>query len=463
MFIGREKELAALNAQYNRNEFSMFILYGRRRIGKTELLREFMKGKKGVYYTGVETSDADNLAGLIDQILFTYGADDSGITLNGYEGAFRYLSKRAEKERVLLIIDEYPCMVKENAGLSSLLQRAIDTEWKQRNIMLVLCGSSISFMEENVLGSKSPLYGRRTGQLKLEAFPYTYTAKFCPDYTAEENAILYGVTGGVPKYLEIMRPELSLDENLVMNCFSTDGYLYEEPLNLLKQEVQKVSLYNSLISAIATGTHRLNEIAAKTSLSNSQCIQALQRLEELGIVRKIYPLTDEKNKKQVQYVIADLMFAFWYRFVKKGLSNIGMGYGKAYYQMMVKPQIHDYMGRPFEKMCQDFIFRQSMEGSIDIFLTRTGSWWGSNPVTKKPDNIDVVALSDQDHQALIGECKFRNEKLGTEIYEKLLQRQALIKGYSVRLYALFSLGGFTETLKKTKGPLLYTLDDMYEK
>lgn len=459
MFIGREKELETLNRYYLEPGFQMFILYGRRRIGKTTLLREFLKGKdNAVYYTAAETSPKENLKGLSAQILASQGKAE--ISFSGYDAAFHYLGECAKDRRILLILDEYPYLVKQDHGISTLLQRVIDEEWKDRNICLILCGSSISFMEEEVLGSRSPLYGRRTGQLKLGPLSYRKTREFLPDYTPEEWICVYAMTGGVPKYLEMFRSDRSLSENAKAGFFSPDGYFYEEPENLLKQEISKISLYNAIIGAIAHGAAKAGEIASTAGVENSVCVQALKKLQDIDIVHKRFPLTEPHNRKQTQYVLADNMFRFWYGCVQKALSTISAGYGDAYYARIVEPALHQFAAPIFEEICREFAFEQGMKGEIPAFFTEKGSWWGTDPVTHRPDDIDVVCISDEDRSALIGECKFKKEPVSAEISRKLHERAHLVLPYQARYFALFSLGGFTENVKGGED-LLYTAEGLF--
>ena len=447
-FIGRTHELDALNRMYNHTDFQMMILYGRRRIGKTTLLNEFAKGKDTIFYTGIESKDDENLREFSQEVFHYYSPDASAPSFRSYGNLFTYITseekKRAQNGRLLLIIDEYPYIAINHPELASVLQREIDHEWKNMNMMLVLCGSSITFMEEEVLGEKSPLFGRRTGQIELPPLDYLTSARFVPDYTPEEKAIVYGVTGGIPKYLSMFDTSLSLDENITNEFFSTSGYFYEEPKNLLQQEFRDVSLYFAIVNAVGGGCTHVNEISEKTGFDTAKTSQALRKLEAVRIIRKDIPILNEKNKKLTQYVLNDGMFRFWFRFVSHGIGAIERFAGEKYYQTMVRPFIHEYMGPIFEEICQEYVFRESLSGASDIFITKVGKWRGTDSEKKCPADIDVVGLDEAEKFAVIGECKFKNSSFGKEEYETLLNRGRLVQPYDVRQYLIFSLGGITD-------------------
>lgn len=451
-FIGRERELDVLNEMYRRTSFEMMILYGRRRVGKTTLLNEFSKDKDPIFYTAIESKDEENLREWGAAVFSYFNPGTSGAVFSSYGDILRYITASAKKneseKRQLIIIDEYPYMAANAPEFASVLQREIDHAWNKMNIMLVLCGSSITFMEENVLGEKSPLYGRRTAQLDLASFNYLVSGQFVPGYSPEDKAVVYGVTGGVPKYLSLFDPDRSLNENIEKNFFTREGYFYEEPQNLLRQEFRDISLYFAILNAIGGGSTQVSEISGKTGFDTAKISQALRKLEAVRIVRKDVPILNEKNKKLSRYVLRDGMFRFWFRFVSKGTSAIERDYGREYYRNIVKPVLHDYMGIVFEEMCQDYVFRKGMEGYFGYMLTRVGKWRGNDPARRCPADIDVVGIDETDKKAVIGECKFKNESFDKKELEKLLDRARLVSPFIVTDYLVFSLGGVTKWVEE---------------
>ncbi|MFR5161768.1 MAG: AAA family ATPase [Clostridium sp.] len=240
--------------------------------------------------------------------------------------------KNGCNQNILSCSHELPYWAEKDDALLSVLQKYIDRDWNDKDLKVILCGSALSFMEKKVLSEKSPLFGRCDSQIKLEAFNYLDAAKFVPNYSNEDKAICYGITGGVAKYLSMIDPKKSMDENIVRLFFRTDGYLYDETRNLLTQEFSDISLVNNIVEQIAFGENTLNTIAGKIGEKEPTVLYSLDKLINVGLVEKKKCITDEKNKKKTQYVLRDYMFKFWYEFIPKATSVIEMGQGEIYYQ-----------------------------------------------------------------------------------------------------------------------------------
>lgn len=472
MFIGRERELATLKEFYDKNGIGMTVIYGRRRIGKSTLIAEFVKDKKTIFYTATKVGKNRNLELFSKQVtdLLMPGVED--ISFHTTEAVFDFINKNMGDEKLILVIDELPYWAEKDDALLSVLQKYIDRVWRDKNLKVILCGSALSFMEKKVLSEKSPLFGRRDSQIKLESFDYLDAAKFVPDYSNEDKAVCYGITGGVAKYLSMIDPEKNIDENIIRLFFRTDGYLYDETRNLLTQEFSDISLVNNIVEQIASGENTLNTIAGKIREKEQTVLYSLDKLISVGLVEKKKCITDEKNKKKTQYVLKDYMFKFWYEFIPKATSVIEMGQGVLYYTKVVKPVLHSFMGSVFEEMCRYYTLMKGITGEYGCFITSVGAWWGIEKVTDKNGDmrtqsadIDVVALSEVDKKAVIGECKFKNEKIDKGIYETLIRRGKLITAkYKVAKYIFFSLSGYTDWFASlsSEDVLLLTLDSLYE-
>ncbi|MCR5835786.1 MAG: ATP-binding protein [Lachnospiraceae bacterium] len=471
MFIGRSHELNSLENVYSKDGFGMTVIYGRRRVGKSYLIAQFIKDKKKIFYTATKVGAERNLELFSKQVMEVLDPDYRDVKFSAIEDVFDVITKKVQDEKVVLVIDELPYWAEKDESLLSVLQKYIDTQWLEKNIMLILCGSALSFMEKKVLSEKSPVFGRRDSQIKLEAFNYRDSSLFVPNYSAEEKAICYGVTGGVAKYLALFDATKSLDENIKRLFFSTDGYLFDETKNLLTQEFADVTIVNNIIEQIASGENALNIIAAKVHEKETTVLYFLEKLIDVGLVEKKKCITEEKNKKKTQYVLKDHMFKFWYEFIPKAISVIEMGQGELYYDKVVKTQIHAFMGSVFEEMCRYYTLEQGILGELGSFLTEVGTWWGVEQLTDLQGNkfrqsadIDVVGISGIDKTAVIGECKFKNEKIDKGIYETLLRRGELLsKKYKINKYLLFSLSGYTnwfDTIDMSN-VVLITVDDMY--
>lgn len=472
MFIGRERELASLKEFYDKDGIGMTVIYGRRRIGKSTLIAEFVKDKKTIFYTATKVGKTRNLELFSRQVVDLFMPGMENISFGTLEAVFEFIDKNIGDEKIVLVIDELPYWAEKDEALLSVLQKYIDTVWNDKNLKIILCGSALSFMEKKVLSEKSPLFGRRNSQIKLEAFNYLDAAKFVLNYSNEDKAICYGITGGVAKYLSMIDSNKSIDENIVRLFFRTDGYLYDETRNLLTQEFSDISLVNNIVEQIASGENALNIIAAKIGEKAQTVLYSLEKLRNVGLIEKKKCITDEKNKKKTQYVLKDYMFKFWYEFIPKATSVIEMGQGEIYYTKVVKPALHSFMGSIFEEMCRYYTLKKGITGEYGCFITSVGTWWGVENITEKDGevraqsaDIDVVALSEVDKKAVVGECKFKNEKIDKGIYDTLIRRSKLISAkYKVSKYIFFSLSGYTDWYDSLadEDVLLLTLDSLYE-
>lgn len=462
MFYCREQELTKLNKRYEAGKFECVVIYGRRRVGKTALINEFCKDKKTIYFSALNATAQENLKTLSKAIhLYKTGNATHFPEYRSYEDALDEISNLSAEERIVFVIDEYPYLAKGVESISSRLQHLIDHVLCNSKLYLILCGSSMSFMEYQVLGYESPLYGRRTAQFKIEPLTYKEIAVFNPNLSCEENALVYGITGGVPHYINKLDVRTDLDEALLENVFDTSSYLFEEPENLLKQELREPGIYNSIITAIAEGASRINEIATKIGIESGPCTKYIKVLIELGIIKKEVPMAEENSKKTI-YLLADNFFRFWYRFVPRNITAISSGRIEGIYAEVVKSQLSDYMGLVFEKMCREYLLYYATE--LPIHLRDIGQWWGSDPIQRKEVQIDIVGTPSVGKEYIIGSCKFKNKKIGVEELE-LLKEYASVFGKGEKYhYYIFSKAGFTKDLldlAAREQVQLITLEDMY--
>lgn len=464
MFYCRDEELSKLNKRYNNGQFECVVIYGRRRVGKTALINEFCKGKPAILFSALNSTSTENLEALSKAIYQYKNPDSTGESApiyRDYDAAFQDISKLAETERLIFVIDEYPYLAKAEKSISSRLQHIIDHIWQQGKLFLILCGSSMSFMEYQVLGYESPLYGRRTAQFKIQALNYKEIVAFNPKLTAEQQSLIYGITGGIPHYINKLNVIDSIDSALLENLFDSSSYLFEEPENLLKQELREPALYNSIITAIAYGSSRANEIATKVGIESAKCAKYLSVLLDLGIVKKETPITEKDGKKTI-YSIGDNFFRFWYRFVPRNMTAIQTGRITQLYDKAVKQYLHDYMGLVFEQMCREYLLYYADDLPIEI--TDAAQWWGTDSKSKKEIQIDIVGTPAEGKEYIIGSCKYRNEKIGVDELE-LIRQYASVFGKGSRYhYFIFSKGGFTDGLRQLgeQGEVtLLTLEDIY--
>lgn len=439
MFIGRKEELAKLEKLRQGGGFQLPVIYGRRRVGKTALIRRFIQDKEAIFFTAIESSEQQNLENLSRAILATSGGDTSPV-FRHFQDAFEHVFRLSLEKPLVLAIDEYPYLAKACPAVSSILQKLIDEYKEQSQLFLILCGSSMSFMEEQVLGYQSPLYGRRTAQLKILPFDFFEAREYFRHFSAQDMAAVYGIVGGTPQYLLQMDDRLSLGENLKAHLLDPACYLFEEPGNLLKQEIREASSYNAIITVIAAGASRLSEIADKTGLESSACSGHLNKLMTLGLVRKEAPFGQYSTRKTI-YAVADPLFRFWYRFIPKYVSLLQNGMIDAVCARIMA-QLPQYMGPVFEDICKQWLWRQNRRGTLPFLFTSLGRWWGSDPRTKSEAEIDIVATGEED-QTLFCECKWTQEPIDKGTLSTLVTRSELIQS-GKRHYILFARSGFTE-------------------
>lgn len=440
MFIGREREVAALDRLYESNKFEFAVIYGRRRVGKTALINHFIDNKEAIYFMGVESNEKQNLENFSKSIIEYSSGIEAETSFLSFQAALEYVFKLAEKKRLILAIDEYPYVARSSKSLASTLQLLIDKYKDTSQLMLILCGSSMSYMEDEVLAYKSPLYGRRTAQMKIQPFSFEETCRCFKNFSDEDKALAYGIVGGTPQYLLQIDDRLSIEDNIKNTYLNPISFLYEEPTNLLKQEVREPAIYTAIITAIAVGASRMSDISNKVGEDSNICANYLKSLINLGIVKKETPYGEKTSRKSI-YSIEDNMFRFWYRFVPNNNSVIMRGAADIVYRR-IEPQLSEYMGTVFEEICKQYLWKLLLDGNSPVEFSELGRWWGNDPIEKKQTEIDIMGEQDK-KTALFGECKWTNEKVDLGVLETLIKRSKLFSYINVHLF-LFSKSGFTK-------------------
>ena len=440
MFIGRERELNSLNKLYNSGNFEFVVIYGRRRVGKTALINHFIDDKQAIYFMGVESNAKQNLENFSRNIMEYTSGISAETSFLSFQSALETVFRLSQKERLILVIDEYPYVARASRSLASTLQMLIDRYKDNSKLMLILCGSSMSYMEDHVLAYKAPLYGRRTAQIKLNPFDFEEVCHYFQNFSSEQKAMAYGIVGGTPQYLLQINDRLTIEENVKNTYLDTMSSLYEEPMNLLKQEVREPAIYTAIITAIATGYSRMSEISTKVGEETNICSSYLKNLIALGIVQKESPYGEKASRKSI-YSIDDNMFRFWYRFVPENASMIARGASDLVYKR-IEPYFSDYMGKVFEDICRQYLWKLLISGNTPIEFTSLGRWWGNDPVHRCQAEIDIMGEQDK-NTAVFGECKWTNEKVDLGVLETLMERSNIFS-YKTKYFYLFSKSGFTK-------------------
>lgn len=432
MFLGREKELASLERMYKKENFQMAVVYGRRRIGKTALLNQFIMDKKSLYLPAEEVNDSLNL-----QKFSKLLGEKLGIkhfpAVDDWNSFFTIIKEQLGNEHLVMVIDEYPYAASANKSLNSILQHVIDYEFKETNIFLILCGSSMSFMENQVLGEKSPLFGRRTGQLKINPLDYYDSARFYPNVSDEDKIRYYACIGGTPYYLSLIDPELSFSENLRELYFEISGYLLNEGILLMKQEFREPANYNAVLQAIASGANTLREIVGFTKLESSFVSKYLLTLQELNYIQRVIPFGSNPLKGKIsQYQITENFLAFWYRFVFPVRAEIERGDGALYFSSALA-DLSDFIGPLFEEVTRQYLRRMNAQGKLPFVARSFGRWWGKDRQGAVQE-LDIVVESVDGKELLVGECKWRNSFKVAKAVEVLGKRALHFDKYATHEY-----------------------------
>ncbi len=443
VFVGREKELRQLNRMYAKSGFQMAVVYGRRRVGKTTLIDAFAKDKPTLYFTAQQRSSLQNLVQFSRAVYAFFGLPEDTGAFPDWRTAFSYVANAACQrggEPFLFVFDEFPYAAETEPALPSILQIAIDHGLASTNVRVILCGSNEGFMESEVLGRKSPLYGRRTMQLKVKPFDCFDASLMLPGLTAEQCVTYYATFGGTPYYLAQIDQDATYEENVAELMFDTAGILYEEPLMLLRQEMREPALYNSILDAIGSGETKPKRIAERSGVNTSSLPKYLKTLIDLGIVVREVPFGENPDtSRKALYSLADPFFAYWYAFVSKSVGAIEAGAGFAAARKTAFGQaLQTYVGKQFETVCQQWVVRRNLTGELPFLASSFGRWWGTDPREKAETDIDLVAADKESSSILLGECKWRNSFNESKALELLEYRAPLVKDYEHRTYCLFT-------------------------
>lgn len=440
-FYDRTAELDALETAADSSGHEFFVVYGRRRVGKTELLKEFCADRDHVYFLAAQEAEARQRQKFVRKIAEYFG--DRTPQIEGWDEALGYLGDKIATEQCVVVIDEFPYLVAENDSLPSYLQSFVDEQLKQTESMLVLCGSSVSTMESDVLGHESPLYGRRTGQIDLQPFSFQQ-ARAAIGYDSTDAIRSYAVTGGTPMYITLFDYNRSLAANVRKEILSPTAVLYNEPEFLLRTELRNPARYMSILEAVATGQTTPNEIAGETGIDSGPLSKYLQTLRRLRLIDREVPVTaSAKQSKRSRYRVADEFLRFWFRFVEPNRSSVEEAPATVY-EGTIEPNLADHVAATFEDICREAVWEAVRQGEIGPF-SDVGRWW------YREDEIDIVGLNPNTDQILFSECKWTNQPVGQSLVSRLRDKADRVRwgpDSRTETFALFSKSGFTEGVEK---------------
>lgn len=426
-FVNRVSELDALERRYITENAEFMVIYGKRRVGKTELIKKFFENKPHIYFLADKRSENDQLKELAGKIGEFF--KDPFISRNGFSdwiSVFEYLKAKLKEKhkhkKLIFVIDEFPYLVHSNKAITSLFQKGWDEYLKEMNIFLILCGSSISMMEKEILSYKSPLYGRRTGQMMIQPMKFAEMIHFFPEPDIEKAVMFYSILGGTPEYWKQFSDSMSVIENIKENVLKKDSFLYNEVEFILREELREPKNYFSIIKAISFGKTKLNEIVMETEIKRDIVSKYLKTLEDLKIIRREVPVTERhplKSRKGI-YVIDDNFFNFWFRFVYPNKGYIEEGRTEYVLNEKINPYLNTFVGFCFERICREILIDLSVQGKLPFKGGEIGRWWDKN------EEIDIVVKNKKTSEILFCECKWK-DNVNFDVLDKLKKKADLVE------------------------------------
>ena len=452
MFVNRVEELKALARSLPGEGARLFVLYGRRRVGKTELLKRFFaqSGRPYVLFTGDLGSSKAHVKALCRRLGDVWG--DSFLQrqrIADWRTLIEYLDRG--EQPLDLILDEFPYLCEAEPALPSLLQNAWDAGWRERPIRIVLSGSSVGFMEREVLGERSPLFGRRTGQMRLNPMDFWSSRLFLKHQDSSAQVEFFACFGGTPAYLEKLNAQASLRSNIQDLILDRVAYLYDEPRLLLTQELREPRNYFAILASVAAGNTRLNDIVQDSGLDRGMVSRYLDTLIGLELVEREVPVTekDPSRSRRGLYGLRDPYFRFWFRFVQPNLSDLVLlDNREAIFDRYLSSELDHFVAPVFERICRDWVRRRASQAQLQLKSPKVGRWWDGH------SEVDVVAFDEA--TVLLGECKWSRRPVGNAVLRTLESRQVPGLEGRKRRHILFSRSGF-EGLKPSDNLMLVDL------
>ena len=446
-FVNRAKELEALEKQYAADRSALVIVYGRRRVGKTALITEFLKRhSNSLYFLATEESEMQNLNYFKVQVAEFTGNELLKSAAVDWLTVFKTLIGYKTETKKIIVLDEFQYIGQSNAAFPSIMQKVWDTVLKDANVMLILCGSLVSLMKSQTLDYSSPLYGRRTGQIKLKQIPFSHYHEFFEGRANNDLLPFYAVTGGVPKYIETFCGYTDIYEAIEQNVLNSQSFFYEEPYFLLQKEVSEIGSYFSLIKAIAMGNHKLSDIAANLGLKQTGLTKYLKVLIDLDLIEREVPVTEpspDKSKSGL-YRITDNFIAFWFKFVYPYRAYLEKGETSFVLSQIKKGFVQNYAAFVYEDVCREKMWELSAADTWDFHFDKVGRYWGA-----KAGETDIVAIDTTGGNLVLGECKYTASPKGLSVLLALQEKaDAMLKLTQTKnvQYILFSTAGFTQGL-----------------
>lgn len=458
-FIGREQEKKRIEKALHMEGFRAVMIYGRRRIGKSALVKEALKNSEVpcIYYECRQTSEESNVRSFLAVV-----SEQLELPKLGYssiEDALQYLFKLSEENTFIIAIDEYPYLQKAVKGMDSILQVMIDSYKDSSKMKLIILGSYVDVMK-SLIEEDNPLYGRLNTVIELKPMDYYDSSKFYPDFSSEDKVRAYSVFGGIPYYNEQIDDRKSLHENLMDLIVAPGSVLEDEVLNYIRSEIAKITNANEAFEALSRGHYRYSDILANSHISSSPALaDVLQKLMDMDLVAKEAPINDENNRRKTGYVISDPLSLFFYRYIFRYSSQRNIMDPEIFYDRYIREDFEEeYVPKQFEGICREYLIRQNRAGKLEEPFEKIGKYYYDLPAEHKNGEFDVVTQDPKGY--IFYEAKFRTTKVTEKMMEEEIQ-QVKNTGLNCYRYGFISRSGFEE-IRNTKDDLiLISLDEMF--
>ncbi len=457
-FIGREFEISRIMNTLNSDRFELIALYGRKYVGKTELIRHCcsLREEKTVYYMCRQVKEKQMIEGISEVIQSVF--DLSGQYFRSFADALRYLFEAGKKEKITVVLDEYPYARQMIEGLDSQIQALADEYKFSSSLKLVLSGSFIDIMK-SIKSQKAPLYGRITLSVDLKQMDYFESSEFYPSFSPADKVSLYSVFGGIPLYNSLIREDLSVKDNIISLIASRNARLEDELDMFLKAELSKIENANSLFTAMAAGSNKYNEMMKDADISSTGVMNDLiNKLIVMEVVRKEFPINKENDRTKSRYYIHDNLARFYFRFIAKHLSALQIMNPDSFYRRFIEPDFNEhYVPEVFEDICRQYLIRLNMSGEIDPVIEKIGKYYYDDPINHKNGEFDIVTEDEQGYAFY--EAKYKSQPVTYGMIQKEIM-QVNQTGLLCHRYGFFSKSGFKGEIPKDI--FCRTLDDLYK-
>lgn len=461
MLTGRNAKLDALEKLYARQNFQLVVLYGAGKTGKTALCSAFAKDKPAIYFSAARLNGHMNLEAF-SRLVYDYAGEEYLTPFGNWLDAFRYISKLAEKGRLLLIMDNFHHLVGEDKNLLFAMQRAVDSQWKMSNLYVILSTGRVAFAESELMGEASPLAGRRTSQIKLDGLDFMDAAKLLEGFSSEDKLRIYCTVGGTPEFLLRMDREKSFEENIKAQFFCTGGPLFSRVPEIFLGELREPAVYNSILASLARGKVRLGDISTETAEDSTKVNKYMQTLLRMQVVTRDTPFGENADScRKGVYSITDNSLAFWFRFVLPNIRAIEEG-KDIFPEGELTGIIDEYIaGKPFENVCYQYLCRKNRLGDLPFLGSQTGKWWSSS---KTANESELVVASLRTRQILFASYLWNGEYEPEETLKALEKKKQRFPEYWERFNCLFSRAPFRRELRNSASEalMLVDLDKLFE-